>query len=60
MGTESARMQSAGSHMNATTTQPDIARALRLKRTSFLQKPFSFREMNDVVTLALGETLIGE
>lgn len=41
-------------------TQPDIAKALRLKRTFFLQKPFSFREMTDVVTMALGETLIGE
>ncbi|HOW96552.1 MAG TPA: response regulator, partial [Kiritimatiellia bacterium] len=41
-------------------TQPDIAKALRLKRTFFLQKPFSFREMTDVVTVALGETLIGE
>ncbi|MBU1693758.1 MAG: response regulator [Verrucomicrobia bacterium] len=41
-------------------TQPDIRKALRLKRTYFLQKPFSFREMIDVVTVALGETLIGE
>lgn len=41
-------------------TQPDIRKALRLKRTYFLQKPFSFREMNDLVTVALGETLIGE
>lgn len=40
--------------------QPDISRALRMKRTYFLQKPFSFREMVDVVTVALGETLIGE
>ena len=41
-------------------TQPDISKALRLKRTFFLQKPFSFREMTDVVTVAMGETLIGE
>ncbi len=40
--------------------QPDIRRALRLKKTYFLQKPFSFREMADTVTVALGETLIGE
>ncbi len=41
-------------------TQPDIRKALRLKKTFFLQKPFSFREMTDTVTVALGETLIGE
>ncbi len=40
--------------------QPDIRKALRLKKTYFLQKPFSFREMADTVTVALGETLIGE
>lgn len=41
------------------STQPDIRKALRLKKTFFLQKPFSFREMADTVTVALGETLIG-
>lgn len=40
--------------------QPDIRKALRLKKTYFLQKPFSFREMADTITVALGETLIGE
>ncbi|MBN1268527.1 MAG: response regulator [Kiritimatiellae bacterium] len=40
--------------------QPDIHKALEMKRTHFLQKPFSFREMSDVVTVAMGETLIGE
>jgi len=40
--------------------QPDIKKALKLKKTFFLQKPFSFREMADTVTVALGETLIGE
>lgn len=40
--------------------QPDIKKALKLKKTHFLQKPFSFREMADTVTVALGETLIGE
>jgi CheY-like chemotaxis protein len=40
--------------------QPDIRKALEMKRTFFLQKPFSFREMADVVTVAMGETLIGE
>ncbi|MFH0953806.1 MAG: response regulator [Verrucomicrobiota bacterium] len=43
-----------------TASQPDIRKALRLKKTFFLQKPFSFREMADTVTVALGETLIGE
>lgn len=40
--------------------QPDIKKALKMKKTFFLQKPFSFREMADTVTVALGETLIGE
>jgi len=39
--------------------QPDIKKALKLKKTHFLQNPFSFREMADTVTVALGETLIG-
>lgn len=41
------------------SNQPDIKKALKLKKTHFLQKPFSFREMTDTVTVALGETLIG-
>lgn len=40
--------------------QPDIHKALQMKRTYFLQKPFTMRELTDVVTVALGETLIGE
>ena len=40
-------------------TQPDIRRALELRKTHFLRKPFSYREMLDIVTVALGETLIG-
>ncbi len=42
------------------SSQPDIRKALKLRKTFFLQKPFSFREMADTVTVALGETLIGE
>ena len=42
------------------STQPDIHRALQLRKTYFLRKPFSFRELTDTVTVALGETLIGE
>ena len=42
------------------SSQPDICKALKLRKTFFLQKPFSFREMADTVTVALGETLIGE
>jgi len=41
-------------------TQPDIHKALQLRKTHFLRKPFSFREMVDMVTMALGETLIHE
>jgi CheY-like chemotaxis protein len=40
--------------------QRDISSALKLRKTFFLQKPFSFRDMSDMITVALGETLIGE
>lgn len=40
--------------------QPDIHEALKIRRTYFLQKPFPVPELADVVTVALGETLIGE
>jgi signal transduction histidine kinase/ActR/RegA family two-component response regulator len=40
--------------------QPDIHRALQFRKTYFLRKPFSFREIIDTATVALGETLIGE
>ncbi len=39
---------------------PEIKRALKLRKTFLLQKPFSFRDMSDLVTIALGETLIEE
>lgn len=39
-------------------SQPDIRKALQIKRTRFLQKPFSARELYDAVALALGETLV--
>lgn len=39
---------------------PDIKKALQIRKVFFLQKPFSFREMTDTLTLALGETLIGD
>ncbi len=40
--------------------QSSISDALKLRKTFFLQKPFSFRDMSDMVTVALGETLIEE
>ncbi|MBU0679046.1 MAG: response regulator [Verrucomicrobia bacterium] len=40
--------------------QPDIHEALNMRKTYFLQKPFSVPELMDIVTVALGETLIGE
>jgi CheY-like chemotaxis protein len=40
-------------------TQPDIRKALKIKKTFFLQKPFSSRELADRVAVALGEMLIG-
>lgn len=37
---------------------PDIRQALEMRKTYFLQKPFSFRELMDNVVVAMGETLI--
>ena len=37
---------------------PDIRQALEMRKTYFLQKPFSFRELLDTVVVAMGETLI--
>jgi len=37
---------------------PDIRKALAMKRVFFLEKPFSFREITDVISMAMGETLI--
>lgn len=39
---------------------PEIKKALKMRKTFLLQKPFSFRDMSDLVTIALGETLIEE
>lgn len=39
-------------------TQPDIHRALEIRKTYFLRKPFLFREMLDTIAVALGESLI--
>lgn len=41
-------------------TQPDIHKALQMRKTFFLQKPFPVPELADIVTVALGETLLGE
>jgi CheY-like chemotaxis protein/signal transduction histidine kinase len=38
---------------------PDIKRVLQTRKVFLLQKPFSFREMSDLVTIAMGETLVG-
>lgn len=40
--------------------QPDIKKALTMKKTYFLQKPFSYRELSDLTSVAMGETLLGE
>jgi CheY-like chemotaxis protein len=39
---------------------PDIQASLKFRKTFLLNKPFTFRDMADQVTVALGETLIGE
>ena len=41
-------------------TQPDIHKALKMRKTYFLQKPFPVPELADLVTVALGETLLGD
>lgn len=41
-----------------TAEHPSIKRALTLRKTFLLQKPFSFRDMADIVTIAMGETLV--
>ncbi len=41
-----------------TAEHPSIKKALTLRKTFLLQKPFSFRDMADIVTIAMGETLV--
>lgn len=41
-----------------TADHPDLKKALKLRKTFLLQKPFSFRDMSDMVTIAMGETLV--
>ena len=41
-----------------TAQHPSVKRALALRKTFLLQKPFSFRDMADLVTIAMGETLV--
>jgi CheY-like chemotaxis protein len=38
---------------------PDLKRVLQTRKVFLLQKPFSFRDMSDLVTIAMGETLVG-
>lgn len=38
--------------------QPDIRKALNLPGVQYLQKPFSFRELSDIVSMAMGDRLI--
>jgi CheY-like chemotaxis protein len=40
--------------------QPGIKKALALRKTFYLQKPFTFRDISDMVSVALGETLVGD
>lgn len=37
---------------------PAVAKALKLRKTYLLQKPFSARDLADTVTIAMGETLV--
>lgn len=38
---------------------PDLKQILQQRKVFLLQKPFSFRDMSDLVTIAMGETLVG-
>lgn len=38
---------------------PDLKRVLQMRKVFLLQKPFSYRDMTDLVTIAMGETLVG-
>ena len=40
-------------------TQADISDAIAMRKTHFLQKPFSARELADMASVAMGETLVG-
>lgn len=37
---------------------PDLKRMLQLRKVFLLQKPFSYRDMSDLITIAMGETLV--
>ncbi len=37
---------------------PDIHKAMQRKKTYFIQKPFSFRELSELVTMALSENIV--
>lgn len=37
----------------------DLKRVLQMRKVFLLQKPFSYRDMSDLVTIAMGETLVG-
>ncbi len=41
-----------------TAEHPSVKKAILLRKTFLLQKPFSFRDMADIVTIAMGETLV--
>ncbi len=38
--------------------QPDIRKAMNMKKTYFLQKPFTNRELSSVISMAMGESLV--
>ncbi len=41
-----------------TAEHPSVKKAVQLRKVFLLQKPFSFRDMADIVTIAMGETLV--
>ncbi len=42
-----------------TADHPAVRQTLKLRKTFLLQKPFTFRDLADLVTIAMGETLVG-
>ena len=41
-----------------TAEHPSVKKAVQMRKVFLLQKPFTFRDMADLVTIAMGETLV--
>ena len=41
-----------------TAEHPSVKKAIQMRKVFLLQKPFSFRDVTDIITIAMGETLV--